>query len=298
MRGKSGFKPFALMLALLPAMAAAATGSLAGRVAPPEPSAIELFAGAGMRDIRAHTLTPAERSRVEAALAALPALHKAVLEKRLRHLSFIDGMPGEGTGLTAPAGDTGQFDITLRASLIDESLSTFLTTKERRLFAADDSGRSVVVEATGTDALTYVLLHEATHVVDLGTGITANLASPFIAGIWEARRTLVPQLAGSAAATTAFRGGRKIAIGEAGTIYDALAQTPFVSLYATTTAQEDMAELVAWNEVRQRFGGTLTITIADAGGKTVKRYEPLNFPEVKARMAGVDDLLQQAAARF
>lgn len=273
---------------------AAAAEVLASRVTAPAQGAIERFAGAGMRDVRPHVLTAAERSKVEAALAALPAAHRAVLEKRLRNLSFVDGIPGADIGMIADVGETGQFDFTLRASLIDESLGAYLTTRERRLFEADGSGRSIVVEATGMDALTYVLLHETTHVLDVGMGITASMESPFVTGIWEGRNALTPALAGSAAATTLFRGGRPVPLGKAETIYDALAQTPFVSLYATAAATEDLAELLAWNEILQRRRGTLVITIVDGGGKVVKRYEPLGFPAVKARMARVDELLKQA----
>lgn len=295
MRSKRMVTAAGIVLALASTLNnAAAAEPLASRVAAPAQSAIEMFEGAGMRDVRPHVLTAAERTRVEAALAALPPWLRTILDKRLRHLSFVDGIPGEGTGLTAKVADTGQYDITLRASLIDESLGTFLTTKERRLFEADGSGRSITVEATGTDALTYVLLHEATHVADGSLGITANMESPFVMGIWEGRRELMPLLAGSAAATTTFRGGRPVPLGKAETIYDALAQTPFVSLYATAAAPEDLAELVAWNEVLRRRHGTLVITIADAGGKVAKRYEPLGFPAVKARMARVDELLKQA----
>ena len=103
-------------------------------------------------------LTPAERRRIEEVLAGLPALHRGVLEKKLRRLSFVDGIPGQGTGLTSRVEGSDQFDITLRASLFGESLSDYLTNKEGRLFAADGSGRTVRVEASGADALTYVLL--------------------------------------------------------------------------------------------------------------------------------------------
>ena len=65
-------------------------------------------------------------------------------------------------GLPLPVANTGLYDITLRASILNEPLSTFLTTKERRIFTDDGSGITVTVEGTGADALTYVLLHEST----------------------------------------------------------------------------------------------------------------------------------------
>ena len=59
-------------------------------------------------------------------------------------------------------------------------LSTFLTTKEQRVFRDDGSGNTVAVMGTGTDAVTYVLLHESTHVADFVCGMTKHPEN----GIW------------------------------------------------------------------------------------------------------------------
>lgn len=269
--------------------------ALASRVALPEPEVIKTFEGAGMRDVRPHVLTPAERTRVEAALAGLPALHRRILAQKLRRLSFVDGIPGQGTGLTSRVDEGGRFDITLRATLFDESLSQFLTAKERRLFAPDGSGRSVTVEASGADALFYVLLHEASHVVDSTLGLSTKQGGAYTAGIWEDRTTLSPGLAASPAAATSFRRRPPLPIGQAGAVYDALAKTPFVSLYATAAAPEDLAELMTWRDIARRRQGSLAITVSDAAGKPLARYEPLSFPAVQARMARVDELLRDSS---
>ena len=92
------------------------------------------------------------------------------------------------------------------------------------------------------------------------------------------------------AATTYFRGGRPLGIRQAANVYDALAHTPFVSLYATASAQEDFAELVAWRQILKQHHGDLVIAVNDARGKTLRRWEPLTFPEVQKRFADVDKL--------
>jgi hypothetical protein len=279
-----------------PRSEAAGIDSLMARVGPPSQEAVDEFKKAGMEDVKPHALTAAERAKVEAALASLPALNRDVLEKKLHYLAFVDGIPGEGTGLTSPAGKTGQYDITLRASIVDESLSTFLTTKEHRVFTDDGSGDTVTIKGTGTDALTYVLLHESTHVVDKSCGITTDPHSRFTGGIWTSQREMVPALASSLAATTYFRGGHPIGVGKATAVYDALAETPFVSLYATATEQEDFAELVAWREILQQDHGDLVIEVNDAGGKSLGRWEPLTFPRVQKRFVDVDEFLVSPAA--
>jgi hypothetical protein len=274
-----------------PQSEAAGIEVLMGRVGPPSQLAIKEFKNAGMEDVKPHILTALERAKVEAALTSLPALSKQVLEKKLHQLAFVDGIPGTGTGLTSPDAKTGLYDITLRASILDEPLSTFLTTKERRVFVDDGSGLTVTVKGTGTDALTYVLLHESTHVMDKSCGITAEPRSGFVAGIWTGQKKMVPQLASSAAATTVFRGVGPLGVGQAAIVYDALAQTPFVSLYATASSMEDFAELVAWHEVLKQHHGDLIIEVNDARGKTLRLWEPLTFPGVEKRFADVDKLL-------
>lgn len=266
---------------------------LANKLAAPEADVIAVFEAAGMRDIRPHALTPVELRKVEKALAALPPLHRMVLGTKLRHLSFVDGFPGSGSGLTSKVGSTGQFDITLRASLLDESLAAFLTGKERGVFRADGSGRTITIEAPAGGAFAYVLLHEASHVVDAALGITAAMHGPFTQGIWLDRSTLSPTLAASAAARTTFRREPAVPAAQAPVVYDALARTPFVSLYATAAAPEDFAELVTWREIARRFGAGMTVVLRDGGGAVAHRYVPLDFPGVKARMRHVDALLSQ-----
>lgn len=281
-----------------PALGAAPPATLASRIAPPDRAVIAHFEAAGMRDIRPHVLTPAERAQVEQALARLPALYRRVLDTHLRHLSFVDGVPGQGTALTSQVGDSARFDITLRASALHESLSHFLTTKERRLFEADASGHTIAIEAGEADALSYLLLHEATHVLDMAGKLTERHDNDFGRGIWQAptaegRAALAPQLAASPAAATRFRGAGPIAASRARIHYDALADTPFVSFYATAAPGEDLAELVAWHVVSRRLGHTLSIGVHDAGGALLKRYEPMRFPAVQARLPLVERLLAE-----
>jgi hypothetical protein len=269
--------------------------ALMARVGPPSQLAIQEFKDAGMEAVKPHTLTASERTKVEIALASLPRLHKRVLEKKLHYLAFVDGIPGIGTGLTSLDAKTGLYDITLRASILDEPLSTFLTNKERRVFTDDGSGLTVTMSGTGTDALTYILLHESTHVVDKSCGITTDPHSRFTADIWVSQKSMVPSLASSAVATTTFRGGHPLGVGQATTVYGALAQSPFASLYSTAAATEDLAELVAWREVLIQHQGSLVIEVNDASGKTLRQWEPLTFPRVQKRFEEVDELLASPA---
>jgi len=290
-----------LALAAIPERESMANGhasyspqSIMARLGVPSAQARQRFADAGMRDVHAHDLTRTERAAVEQAIAALPVLHRQVLAERLHSLSFVDGIPGEGTGLTSRNGTSDSYDITLRASLIHESLSDFLTTKEQRVFDGAARG-TVAVRGKGVSALTYVLLHESTHVVDATLGLTRDLGAPLVSGVWTARTDPVARLASEPALKTSFRGAPPLPGSDAIGVYRSLSRTPFVSLYSTASSSEDLAELVSWYIVERQFRGSLTIAVRTQDGRLLEAFEPLRFPGVRARFPSVEALL---AKRF
>lgn len=274
--------------------------TLRARVEPPDSSVLEAFAGTGATDIRPHELSDDEWIVVDSALARLPVLHRRILEQHLVRLSFLDLEGGAGSALTSRLGsdeDGKAFAITLRATLLTESLTDFLNTKEANLFIDDGSGYRVRFDAGAIDALTYVLLHEATHVVDQVLGWTADDASPLMAGTWATVRQPAEPYRSSLAAQTRFRGAPQIPLGEAPEYYRALRQTPYISFYATAAAPEDVAELFAWEQISKLFDDRLTLTVLDPTGQIVFRYEPLESPLVRARFRTVEELTSHAAGR-
>lgn len=266
--------------------------SLMQRISAPTATHMRAFTESGMTGVRPHTLTAEEQAKLRAALERLPALNLEALSSHLHQFAFVDGIPGEGTGLTGPAKDITQFDMTFRASLFEESLSDFLTRKDNFVFSEDKAGTKVTVTGTGTDALTYVLLHESTHVLDLSCGITAQAQNNFGVHIWTTSRELAQPWSESPAAQTYFRGKPKISMDKAPDLYASLAKSPFVSFYATASAQEDLAELVAHREIAVAEGGDFTISVQVPGQQGVLTWHPLAFPAVQARLAQVDALEQ------
>lgn len=273
--------------------------TLRARVEPPDSSVLEAFAGSGATDIGPHELSDEEWIVVDSALARLPELHRHILEQHLVRLSFLDIEGGAGSALTSRLGsdEDEAFAITLRATLLTESLTDFLNTKEANLFVDDGSGYRVRFDAGAIDALTYVLLHEATHVVDQVLGWTADDASPLMAGTWETVRQPAEPHGSSLAARTRFRGAPQIPLAEAPEYYRALRETPYVSFYATAAAPEDVAELFAWERISKLFDDRLTLTVLDSSGQIVFRYEPLESSLVRARFRTVEELTSHAAGR-
>jgi hypothetical protein len=282
-----------LVAASTPTAAQSASDSLRSRIAPPDEVVLNAYADSGVNPTP-HELTDAEWAKVDAALQRLPELHRRVLQDHLRRLSFVNVPPGGGNALTRdvdPKSPHKQFDITLRAGLLDETLTEFLNGKERGVFEADASGQTVTLEAGETSALVYILLHETTHAVDATLGVTTDPRGPFTNGVWLDRSRLAPAYDKSPINATTFRRGPKTPAGKAQALYQALGRTPFVSLYATAAAPEDLAELVAWQQLSTRPEQTLAILVKDAHGKIVYRYEPLASPLVRRRFAAVKQLL-------
>jgi len=267
------------------------------RIVPPHDETLKAYADAGAKETKAHVLTDREWALVEGAIADLPELYRRVLERRLARLSFVDAPSSLGTALTrASEGPNGEpmFDITIRAEVLDQSLSAFLTQKEAALFSPDGSDYSVRVAAGDVSALTYILLHEATHVIDRTLDVTAG-GGPFKA-VWADYRSLAQPYAAGAIARSVYRRGPRLPLSQSPGLYRALAHAPFVSLYATASAGEDFAELMAWRELSSRFQTPLKIQVLDASGAEIVSVEPLKSSSVRLRLEAASAVLARASA--
>lgn len=271
--------------------------TLRARIGPPHDDTVKAYVAAGATETKPHVLTDREWKWVERAIADLPAQYRQVLERRLGRLSFIDAPSSMGTALTrtfdGPNGEP-MSDITIRAEVLEQSLSDFLTQKEALVFYEDGSGYSVRVSAGRMSALSYILLHETAHVMDRAFDITQK-STPF-GTIWTDYRRLAQPYAADPISQTTYRRQPKLPASQAPTLYRALGQAPFVSLYSTASAGEDFAELLAWRELSARFETSLKIQVLDGRGVEVVSVEPLKSPAVRARLEAAQAALAKASA--
>jgi hypothetical protein len=170
-------------------------------------------------------------------------------------------------------------------------VSEFLTKKERTCFDFSGSTRTVAIEAGTLEAIVYVLLHEATHMVDGALGLTpvegrtpAVDADLLTTGVWTDRLTVASAYANPLLDGLVYRrGGRPIAVSDAHRVYGALQRTPFVSLYASSNWHDDVAELVAWHHLTSRMGQPYRIVVRERD-QEVLVYEPMASPVVQGRL--------------
>ena len=274
------FAVVACCLAAGAAMAADALVPIEQRLGEVPPEIVNMFTDGGAAAPATHRLNDAERAQVNAAFAALTPLHRKVLQAHLGQISFADGFPNNA--LTSPAPGK-MFNITVRAGVLHETVSELLTNKERQLFLANGVAQSVSVRAGAMDAIVYVLLHEATHIVD---NTNAALAQRFADGVWNTRLAPVAEYRDPLLMKAKYRqDGQVQEFAAAPSLYAALGRTPFVSVYASANRHDDFAELVAWYHLTQKLGQPYRIELRD--GNAVHTVAPVDFPLVKRRFAAL-----------
>jgi hypothetical protein len=237
--------------------------------------------------------TEAEKQKVAAAFALLTPLQRSVAQKRLRSISFATGLQSNAAAIRVGSGDSETFEIVFNAIILKETVSDFLTRKERQLFDTSGSSLNVWVDGGSMDAVVYILLHEVTHVVDMSLDLSpkAPFRGPipdeaqtaFTRGIWQSASRLAAPYHDPIFERVNFAPNAKtIPISEAKSLYEALGRTPAVSIYATRGYPEDLAETVAWREMTRKLNQPYRIEIRD-GDRTVHVYEPAKNPLVQGR---------------
>lgn len=255
-------------------------------------SVFKKFVDAGMSPVN-HVLTEAEYQKVANAFSLLPPLHLRILKEHLHSISFMDNMPN--TALTSPIepqGLTKEFNITFRAGILNETISQWATWKEKTLYdASGDPALQVQIDAGNLDAFVYVLLHEATHVVDAVLKLTPHAEEDdtlvahtlFTKNTWLLFNSPKTEFTNPILEKTRFRSGKVQPIASAGEIYKALEKTPFTSLYGMASWYEDIAELVTIYHLTVKLKQPFVICIKE-NGKITTVFEPMKNKLVQERL--------------
>ncbi|MBS1813555.1 MAG: hypothetical protein JSS87_01635 [Acidobacteria bacterium] len=241
-----------------------------------------------------HTLSEMERSEISAVLGKLPDFSRKAIMLHVRSITFVDDFGANGTtGAENPAVPT-TFDMALRASLLHENISEFLTRKERNYYS-DDPGIRLSIAAGSMPALLYVLLHESVHVLDISNRggkpgfpqlFPGENSDRFVRGIWENTTTMTTTYQSPLFKMSWF-GTRKQQNPElAVDTYRTLAKTPFVSLYGSSNWHDDIAELVTCYYFTQILKQPYRIVV-QKNNAVIYSLEPMKNPLVQARFREV-----------
>ena len=262
------------------------------RISSAPESVLVKFIDAGMQPTN-HELTEAEQEEVAKAFSLLPPLHIRILTENLHSISFMDNMPN--TALTSPvesADSIKKFNITFRAGILNETISEWATWKEKSLYdTATNPSLEVQIDAGNLDAFVYVLLHEATHVVDAVLKLTPdanedeNLVqhTSYTKNIWRLFNSPMAKFTNPILEKTRFRSGKVQPITSAEEIYNELKKTPFVSLYGMASWYEDIAELATIYHLTKKLNQPFVLYIKE-NGKIKSKFEPMKNKLVKKRL--------------
>jgi hypothetical protein len=248
-----------------------------------------------------HDLTKEERARLEGVLTQLPAFSRSVLLQHVRSISFVDGIPSNG--LTSKESDPGMhvFNIVLRAGLLNEDISEFLTRKERSYYNDSDDGFNLSVEAGSLPALLYVLVHESVHVLDIsnrrGTEGPPMLFADgrpdlLVRGIWKDVGTKESIYDSKELQKIWFGYGWRGSLESSEAAYRMLAETPFSSLYGSSNWYDDTAELVTCYYLTQELHQPYRIVLGKAS-HPLYSLKPMDSVLVRERFSTIEPLFTQ-----
>ena len=187
------------------------------------------------------------------------------------------------------------FTITIRAEILNQTATEWLSEKEQKCFSNDKSDLSVHVNLENISALDYVLLHEATHVLDGGLQITSKgnfpkieiIKDKFITNIWESQTKVNSKYRSKKLDNLYYKTLQSVPISESIEIYNLLKKSPFISLYSRNSVHEDLAELVTLYHLAYKPDNKFVISVK-RNEKQIYEYEPITGKYFKKR---IQDLL-------
>lgn len=266
-------------------------------------SVLAIFRDAGMSP-KPFTLNEQEKQKLTEAISILPPLHQSVLKQRLRSISLVTDMPNTAlTSAVNPNEPHCLFDITIRAAILKQSAAEWLVEKESSCFNTEKSRFSLRADVGNITAIQYVLLHEATHVVDATLEITPSLrsspggverenATPFTANVWEDARTPSSRYKDEGLMAIRFRpGGKVLEASKMKSLYEALGRTPFVSLYGSAARTEDLAEYLTVYHLTQKLHQPFRISVYD-GEADIFTHDPMASKITRSRFEMVRQFYQ------
>lgn len=253
------------------------------------------------KDITAYTPNESEMFIIKEAIETLPKLYKNILKKHLVGIYFVNNYSGSGlTDLILDKDKNKYCYMMFNPQVLKDGLSKSLTKKVNSCFIKNDSTIKIDINCGDKfNGFTYILLHEATHVVDAIKNITPYLVpwakdlkntpttTPFIDNIWESYFKPTSSNDYSFREDITFYGARKgpkINITDAKNLYEQLGNTSFASIYASDSWAEDLAELFTFYHLTHKIKTPFIISILE-NNKVIFTYEPMRNNLVNSRFS-------------
>lgn len=248
-----------------------------------------------------------ELALIDSYFKELPPRIARVMQNRVVGIYFMeeDFIGGGMTQFVLSEQGDPYVILIFNARTLHLSLSEWITYRENTAFrrtTATERDSNVVIRAecgSTYRGFMHILLHEGTHVVDLVDGVTPYLQASlepygwrgeraddsFTRGVWRSFARPKHRYDFFHRRRITFYGlydGPHLDAARAARVYRDLANTPFVSLYAATSATEDLAELVTWYHLVEHLGQDNRIII-EAGKTELRDIEFMPDPSTAER---------------
>ncbi|UCH61954.1 MAG: hypothetical protein JSU77_09090 [Fidelibacterota bacterium] len=256
--------------------------------------------------------TGSELQTVIDAIKMLPPLSQRIMDERVIEISFVKNLGYNGwTDWVVDENGAIYCVMVFDQKALDFTLSEWLEGRINSCFKNDKSGIEIEIDCGNRySGFLGILLHEATHVVDYIENITPFVepsifelglkyghqfreSYPFVKGIWYGNASPAEEYNYPLRDSLTFYrpvDQRKLYLKEAALVINQLPSTPFVSLYASTSWAEDLAEISTFYHLTQKLKQPYTITVIEGGESTV--YHPMENPLVDARFPVIERFYQ------
>ncbi len=252
--------------------------------------------------------TQDEMEIIKVYLDLLPQLNKEIMREKLLGIYFVNNFIGSGMADYVVDDERNIFTMLfINPDTLKVRMNEWMNYRENTCFIEENDGIRIEVECGDKYlGLLYLLLHESTHIVDYITSITPytewtssqirkekiNMDNIFIDGIWTDYRNQTNTYKKDFMGNVTFYGlseGPILKKSDAEKIYNNLLETPFVSLYASQSWAEDLAELETWYHYTEIMGQPYEILLYK-NNEIKNIYKPMENELVQERLSILEQL--------
>ncbi len=251
-------------------------------------------------DYASYMPTDTEMKIIGSYLSKLPRHFKDILQQRLIAVYFIKNLFGSGvTDYVLDNRGNVYVVMLFNPAALKTDISTWMTFRENSVFIGDAAAVQIEINCgTQYTGFLYSLVHESTHAVDYAELYTPypekqikiikqleKKQTPFTENVWIDMHTPRASYDFNARNSLVFYGadgGPRTGIRDAPQIYKQLSETPFVSLYGSTSWAEDFADFVMFYHLTQVLKQPYEIRLTEKSGPT-RVFKPMDSPLVQRR---------------
>ncbi len=260
----------------------------------------------GEESYSAYTPSAGELLMIERYISLLPLLLKRVSEERLVGIYFVNGFLGSGaTDFVLDDDDEIYVYVIFNPDTLKTGISEWVTYRETTCFDFGENPSTRIAIDCGDEytGFMYILLHEATHIVDYIDNLTPYLhralkrwgltkdqeSTDFTSPVWQDFNQPLDRFKFESRDKVNFYGlnkGPRLQAERSLSIYRDLSHSPFVSLYGSMNWAEDLAELVTWYHFTTVLKQPYEISVYQNDTKK-QTFHPMQFPEVRRRFQSI-----------